>query len=365
MHLGLIVSLLFHAGLLAWAVLTIHKTEPLKTPELQPVEVAIVSADDLVRLTKGDRSSKNLEASGKDGAAKEPPKKEVKTPPPPPPPAAAPPPPPAPEQPKPDEIAALMKNEPPPPPPEKKAEPPPPAKQPDPPPGPTPDEQALLQKKLDDDARKAEEAKAKAKAEADAKREQDRLKKLADDKKRRDDLAKKQAADKKKREDEEKKKSFANVENVLKGIPDDGPQKALVSQQVKPAQPAGAPGTATAKKGPQAGAPEGKDTKLTASEASMLIGMITGKVKQCWNINAGMDGAEQLVPKVEFELNRDGTLRGMPKVINSAPSPQFQAAAASAMRAIVQCQPYTGLPPERYENWEIVRLTFDPSQMFR
>lgn len=361
MHLGLIVSLLVHAGLLAWAVLTIHKTEPLKTPELQPVEVAIVSADDLVRLTKGDRNSKNLEASGKDGAAKEPPKKEVKTPPPPPPPAAAPPPPPAPEQPKQDEIAALMKNEPPPPP-EKKAEPPPPAKEPDPP-GPTPDEQALLQKKLEDEAKRVEEAKAKAEA--------DRLKKIADDKKRaedkkrRDDLAKKLAADKKKREEDEKKKSFANVENVLKGIPDDSPQKALVSQQVKPAQPAGAPGAATAKKGPQAGAPEGKDTKLTASEASMLIGMITGKVKQCWNINAGMDGAEQLVPKVEFELNRDGTLRGMPKVINSAPSPQFQAAAASAMRAIVQCQPYTGLPPERYENWEVVRLTFDPSQMFR
>lgn len=361
MHLGLIVSLLFHAGLLAWAMLTIHKTEPLKTPELQPVEVAIVTADDLVRLTKGDRSSKNLEASGKDGAAKEPPKKEVKTPPPPPPPAAAPPPP-APEPPKQDDIAALMKNEPPPP--EKKVEPPP-AKQPDPPPGPTPDEQALLQKKLDEDARKIEEAKAKAKAEADAKKaEQDRLKKIADDKKRRDDLARKQAELKKKRE-EQQKKSFANVENVLKGIPDDGPQKALVSQQVKPAQPAGAPGPATAKKGPQAGAPEGKDTKLTASEASMLIGMITGKVKQCWNINAGIDGAAQLIPRIEFELNRDGTVRGVPKVINSSPAPQFQDAANGAVRAIIQCQPYTGLPPERYENWEIIRLTFDPSQMFR
>lgn len=362
MHLGLIVSLLVHAGLLAWAVLTIHRTEPLKMPELQPVEVAIVTADDLVRLTKGDRSSKNLEASGKDGAAKEPPKKEVKTPPPPPPPAAAPPPPP-PEQPKQDDIAALMKNEPPPP--EKKAEPPPPPKQPDPAPGPTPDDQAALQKKLDDEAKKAEDAKAKAKAEADAKKaEADRLKKLADDKKRRDDLAKKQAELKKKKEDEAKK-SFANVENILKGIPDDGPQKALVSQQVKPAQPAGAAGPVTAKKGPQAGAPEGKDNKLTASEASMLIGTITGKVKQCWNINAGMDGAAQLIPRVEFELNRDGTVRGMPKVINSSPSPQFQDAASSAVRAIVQCQPYTGLPPERYENWEVVRLTFDPSQMFR
>lgn len=364
MHLGLIVSLLFHAGLLAWAVLTIHRTEPLKTPELQPVEVAIVTADDLVRLTKGDRSSKNLEASGKDGATKEPPKKEVKTPPPPPPPAAAPPPPPPPpEQPKQDEIAALMKNEPPPP--EKKAEPPPP-KQPDPPPGPTPDDQAALQKKLDDEAKKAEDARLKAKAEADAKKaEADRLKKLADDKKRRDDLAKKRAELLKKKKEDEAKKSFANVENILKGIPDDGPQKALVSQQVKPAQPAGAPGPATAKKGPQAGAPEGKDTKLTASEASMLISTITGKVKQCWNINAGMDGAAQLIPRVEFELNKDGTVRGMPKVINSSPSPQFQDAAASAVRAIVQCQPYTGLPPERYENWEIVRLTFDPSQMFR
>lgn len=365
MHLGLIVSLLLHAGLLAWAVLTIHKTEPLKTPDLQPVEVAIISADDLVRLTKGDRNSKNLEASGKDGSAKEPPIKEVKTPPPPPPAAAAPPPPPAAEPPKPDEIAALMKEDPSPPP-AKKAEPPPPAKEPDPPPGPTPDEQALLQKKLDDDAKKVEDAKAKAKAEADAKKaELDRLKKLADEKKRREEFAKKQADLKKKREDAQKK-SFANVGDILKGIPDDAPPKALASQQpVKAAQPAGAPGAATTKKGPQAGAPEGKDTKLTASEASMLIGMITGKVKQCWNINAGMDGAAQLIPRVEFELNRDGSVRGMPKVINSSPSPQFQDAANGAVRAIIQCQPYTGLPPERYDNWEVVRLTFDPSQMFR
>ena len=51
------------------------------------------------------------------------------------------------------------------------------------------------------------------------------------------------------------------------------------------------------------------DTVNSATEASRLLGMIVSKVKTCWNIQAGMEGASELVPVVEFELNRDGTVR--------------------------------------------------------
>jgi colicin import membrane protein len=358
-HLGLIASVVLHCALLAWALLSIQATPPFKLPELTPVEIAIISADDLVQLTKGDRSAKTLEAEGRDGPNNQLPKKEAKLPPPPPAAAAPPPPPPPPEAAKPseDQIAGLMKELP-------KPEPAKPSEAEQPKVAPPPDDPLALQKKLEEDARREEEAKAKAAAEAKAKADADRLKKLAEDKKRREEQQKKLAEEKKKRE-EQQKKSFSNIETVLKGLPDDGPQKALVSQQPKAALPAGAPTTANAPKGPKAGAPEGTHQKLTATEASLLIGAITGKVKQCWNINAGMEGAAQLIPKVEFELNRDGTVRGVPKITNPQSSPQFQDAATSAVRAIVQCQPYSGLPAERYEFWEVVRLTFDPSQMFR
>ena len=118
MNLGLLLSLALHAVLLGWALLAIVRTPPLELPKPEPVEVAIISADDLVRLKQGDRQSKVLEASAKESPAKEPPVKENPKPTPPPPPAAAtPPPPPAP--------AEVAKVEPPPPPPEPpKVEPP-------------------------------------------------------------------------------------------------------------------------------------------------------------------------------------------------------------------------------------------------
>ena len=64
MHLGLLTSLLVHAALIGWALITIRATPPLKMPEQTPVEVAIITNDDLVRLTKGERTAKRLEADG-------------------------------------------------------------------------------------------------------------------------------------------------------------------------------------------------------------------------------------------------------------------------------------------------------------
>jgi colicin import membrane protein len=39
--------------------------------------------------------------------------------------------------------------------------------------------------------------------------------------------------------------------------------------------------------------------------------------------------------------------------------------AESAKRAILQCQPYTMLRKETYNNWKDMELAFKPSDMFR
>ena len=374
MHLGLIFSLVVHTTVLLWAILTIQATPPFKMPEQTPVEVAIITADDLVRLRQGDRASKNLDATGSEGTTKIEPKVQPKTPPPPPPPAAAIPPPPPPEPPKDpiaDQIAALKE----PPKPEPKPEP-----RTEPPPGPSPEEQKKLddaikaeQAKADDAARLKLEAEAAAKAEAEAKAkaaEAERQKKLAEEKRRKDLERQKQlvAAAKKKAEDEAKKKEF-NLDDIAKKIDaapnaESGPKQALEDKsKPKPAAAAGQKAAANAK-GPRAGAPEGTDTVLTAGQKDALIGQLRERVQRCWNINAGLQDAARLQPVVEFELNKDGSVRGTPRVANPDPSPQFQDAANSAIRAVLQCQPYA-LPPDLYANWEYVSLRFDPSKMFR
>ena len=97
MSYGLIVSLSLHLALLGWTLLSIERTPPLAESKPEPVEISIVSPDDIVRLKQGERDSKNLDAEGKEGPAKEPPKKEPVKQTPPPLPTAAATPPPAPE----------------------------------------------------------------------------------------------------------------------------------------------------------------------------------------------------------------------------------------------------------------------------
>ena len=366
MHAGLMASLVLHAVLLGWALLAIITAPPLSMPKPEPVEVAIISPDDLVRLKQGDRQAKNLEAETKTGTAKEPPKKETPKPvPTPPPPAAAPPPP-----------AAEAKAEPPPPNPEPaKPEPPKPdpieqklaalpPPEPTPTPGPTPDDQKKLEETL-----KEQERAAAAKAASDAKAAAD-AKAKADAKTKADALAKaakaKALADAKAKADAKKDLSSV-VEDALKNASEPAQPKALIDKTPPKGGPqvAAKSDTPSKAKGPTAGAPEGKDDRITASQASMLGTLMKQAVSRCWNINAGLEGIDKLIVKVEIKLGQDGRLIGEPRVTNSAAGPQFQDAANSAVRALIQCQPYTNLPPDLYTGgWDFMALTFDPRQMF-
>src|SRR5690606_8002362 len=122
-QLGLTVSILLHLAVLGWAFVSLQSPEPFRVPEPEPVEVALVTPEDLVRLTKGDRSAKQLEAQQADNqqdAKKEAPQRReaaapprAAPPPPPPPEEAANPEPPKPEPPKPDPIAEKIASLPP------------------------------------------------------------------------------------------------------------------------------------------------------------------------------------------------------------------------------------------------------------
>src|SRR5262249_53398759 len=53
---------ILHVAILAWALVSIRSAPALRLPELEPVEVAIVGPDAIVRLKQGERSAKALEA---------------------------------------------------------------------------------------------------------------------------------------------------------------------------------------------------------------------------------------------------------------------------------------------------------------
>lgn len=101
-------------------------------------------------------------------------------------------------------------------------------------------------------------------------------------------------------------------------------------------------------------------TKLTQSEMDAL----RGQVQRCWNIPAGAADAQDLRVSVKFRLDRTGALEGSPEIIRGGGSAGVERVAAeAARRAVSRCAPYT-LPAEKYEAWADVIVNFDPSEMF-
>src|SRR5581483_9378568 len=94
------------------------------------------------------------------------------------------------------------------------------------------------------------------------------------------------------------------------------------------------------------------------------IDALRARIANCWTPPPGGLGADKIVIKLRLKLNEDGTLVGYPTIANNDPSPFFQAAADSAVRAVYQCQPYE-LPSEKYALWRDMILNFDPSDMYR
>jgi len=103
---------------------------------------------------------------------------------------------------------------------------------------------------------------------------------------------------------------------------------------------------------------------LTISE----IDAFRAQIERCWSVPAGAVDAENLVVTLQIFLNPDGTLAGSPIIMeqtrmNRPGQESFRAAAESALRAVLKCEPYGMLPVESYELWQEIELKFDPIAM--
>lgn len=88
-------------------------------------------------------------------------------------------------------------------------------------------------------------------------------------------------------------------------------------------------------------------------------------VNRCWNVDPGSVAARVTV-EVAFNLERDGTVRGNDVRLMSSQgdSGAVDTAFQAARRAILRCQ--SGgyqLPADKYDQWQEVVITFDPSGM--
>jgi hypothetical protein len=107
------------------------------------------------------------------------------------------------------------------------------------------------------------------------------------------------------------------------------------------------------------GSPEGRDQRMSANE----IDAFRAQISRCWTPPVGGLGGDPIVVKLRIALKEDGSLVRPPEVSNQMGSPFFRPAADSAVRAVMQCQPYQ-MPSEKYGQWRDMLLTFDPRHMY-
>jgi outer membrane biosynthesis protein TonB len=99
-------------------------------------------------------------------------------------------------------------------------------------------------------------------------------------------------------------------------------------------------------------------TKGAAADNSASWGaMFQQQVERCWKKPFG--GLESQNPEAAFtiRLKRDGTLEAPPVPEGSPPTPYLRVYQESALRAIIECQPYR-LPATWFEEWKFFTPVF-------
>ncbi|MBR1225380.1 MULTISPECIES: protein TolA [unclassified Bradyrhizobium] len=99
-------------------------------------------------------------------------------------------------------------------------------------------------------------------------------------------------------------------------------------------------------------------SKGTAADNSATWGaLFQRQVERCWKKPYG--GIESQKPEVAFaiRLKRDGTLEGMPVPEGTPATPFLRVYQESALRAIIECQPYN-LPAAFFEEWKYFAPVF-------
>ncbi len=108
----------------------------------------------------------------------------------------------------------------------------------------------------------------------------------------------------------------------------------------------------------------GTTTGTALSLSQSEIDAFRQKLKACWHPPVGAPSAERINVPMTIRLKLDRTLAGAPEVEMSARDAFTRAMIESAVRAVIECQPYTMFSPARYETWKEIPLNFDPLTMF-
>ncbi len=109
------------------------------------------------------------------------------------------------------------------------------------------------------------------------------------------------------------------------------------------------------------GAANGHAAVLSQSELDAL----RAKLISLWNPPAAVStNPDQYIVTIHIRLTRDYRLAGPPDVMTNGEGPLFEATRESAIRAVLQAQPYDMLSQSTYDQWKDITVTFNPREVF-
>jgi outer membrane biosynthesis protein TonB len=200
-------------------------------------------------------------------------------------------------------------------------------------------------------APKAEEPKKEEPKPLDPDPLKDLLKKVEEEPKPKEEVKKAEVKPVKKPEEKKpkKKKPELNTDDIAAFLNKTDDQKTAPQQ------------TAEVTNTPELGDQDiqGNDDALAAT----LVDALRQKLAGCWSVPPGAREANITV-RVHFFLNPDGSVAGLPEVLNGSADPLFATTAQSAISAVMECKPYDFFPADRYDLWKDNTVNFNPNMMF-
>ncbi|CCD93884.1 conserved hypothetical protein [Bradyrhizobium sp. ORS 375] len=118
---------------------------------------------------------------------------------------------------------------------------------------------------------------------------------------------------------------------------------------------------------PRGGGPDDKDAGpiATTNLAPNLETALRQKVRSCARLPASLSLSDKVLIRLRFGMTPDGKLATEPEVIEVMAASKAIQLKESAVQALTSCQPYTMLPPDRYNEWKVIEMSFTPQDFDR
>jgi hypothetical protein len=108
----------------------------------------------------------------------------------------------------------------------------------------------------------------------------------------------------------------------------------------------------------------GDDFDTAAFSAAKLstddVAKFREHLKTCSALPASIAPADKVAIRLRASFLPDGTLASAPLLIEASASAKGPLLMQAAVEALAACQPYVGLPADKYNEWKVLDLSFTP-----